>query len=357
MKNLRLKPGNKKIEFIYWFAYYDLASPSVRYRGKYPLDYFRTQKGIESYFVVPGYTLPRIAVFLKAYVSALLFRKANSIIIIQRVQSNFIYANLLKLLIRIRNYDTVYDIDDADYLEAKPHSMYYFAKHCKAISAGSNQIKTHLSRYNLHIVHTSSPIVDLGIFKTKKSQLFTIGWIGGFGGHHKYSLIQLVFPALLELRFPMKLIVLGVTKIIDAVFITNYFRDKPNIEIEIPTDINWNDEANIQKRIVSFDVGIATLTNTEMQVSKSGIKAKQYMNNGVPVLSTNLPENNTVVIDGLNGYFCTTTDDFVARLNQFVNMAETDYLQFSKNARRSVSKFDHNKYLSYFEEIKMNWKQ
>lgn len=349
-----MKPGNNKIEFIYWFAYYDLASPSVRYRGKYALDYFRTQKGIESYFVVPGYTLPRNAVFVKAYVSALLFRKANSVIIIQRVQSNFIYANLLKLLIRIRNYDTVYDIDDADYLTAKPYSMYYFAKHCKAISAGSNQIKSHLSRFNYHILHTSSPIVDLGIYKTKKSPLFTIGWIGGFGGHHKVSLIQVVFPALLELTFPVKLVVLGVTKTIDAMFITNYFRDKPNIEIEIPAGINWNDEAGIQKRIVSFDVGIATLTNTEMQLSKSGIKAKQYMNNGVPVLSTNLPENNTVVIDGLNGYFCTTTNDFVERLNQFFDMSEADYRQFSIHARRSVRKFDHRNYLSHFNEIKMN---
>jgi hypothetical protein len=40
-----------------------------------------------------------------------------------------------------------------------------------------------------------------------------------------------------------------------------------------------------------------------MQLSKSGIKAKQYMNNGVPVLSSNLPENNTVVIDGFNVFF------------------------------------------------------
>lgn len=341
-----------KIEFIYWFAYYNLDSPSVRYRAKYPLAYFREQKNLESYFVVPGYSLTNIYRFFKAYFSALLFRKKNSLIVVQRVQSNFLYANLLKILIRIRNKDTVYDLDDADYLEVSPKTIYYFAKHCEKISAGSKQIETCLSSLNNRIVHTTSPIVDLGITKTQKNPIFTIGWIGGFDGGHKDSLIELVFPALKELNFHLNLIVIGIIKFEDITFIKKYFQDKPNIEIETPLGIDWNDEAGIQKRIAGFDIGIATLKSSEMQLSKSGIKAKQYMNNGVPVLSTNLPENNSVVIDGVNGYFCNTTNDFKLRLNQFYNMSETDYWQFSQNARASINKFDHNKYFSDFEKIK-----
>ena len=99
-------------------------------------------------------------------------------------------------------------------------------------------------------------------------------------------------------------------------------------------------------------MGIATLTNTEIQLSKSGIKAKQYLNNGVPVLSTDLPENNTIVVDGVNGYFCRTSNDFKARLNQFYTMTEANYSQFSKRARDSRRNFDHKKYLSDFEKIK-----
>jgi glycosyltransferase involved in cell wall biosynthesis len=258
----------------------------------------------------------------------------------------------LKLLIRIRNHDTVYDLDDADYLEVKPKTIYYFAKHCEKLSAGSKQIEKYLSQFNNQIVHTTSPIIDLEIVKTTKNTNFTIGWIGGFGGDHKDSLIELVFPALKELTFHFKFIVIGVLKLDDIEFIKNYFQDNSNIEIEIPLEIDWNDEIDIQNRIVLFDVGIATLTNTEMQLSKSGIKAKQYMNNGVPVLSTNLPENNTVVVEDVNGYFCTTTNDFIERLNQFYKMSNSDYLQFSKNARKSISNFDHNKYFTDFERIK-----
>lgn len=316
------------------------------------MEFFNEKKNVGNYLVVPSYRPKGIYLFLKAYFSALFFRKPDSLIVIQRVQSRFIYSTLLKLLVRIKKQDTVYDLDDADYLEVNPKTIYFFVKHCEKISAGSKQIEKYLSQFNKQIIHTTSPIVDLEIVKTSRNSIFTIGWIGGFGGNHKDSLIELVFPALKELNFQLKFIVLGVLKVEDVEFVKNYFKDHSNIEIEVPLEIDWQDESEIQKRIVLFDVGLATLTNSEMQLSKSGIKAKQYMNNGVPVLSTNLPENNTVVVEGVNGYFCSTTNDFKERLNQFHKMTDTDYLEFSKNARESICNFDHNKYFSDFEEIK-----
>ena len=341
----------KKIEFIYWFAYYNLDSPSVRYRAKYPLEFFRNHKGVGSYLVIPGYSPSRIYLFLKAYFSALFFRKKNSLIVIQRVQTHFVYSTLLKLLVKIRTKGTVYDLDDADYLEVDPGTIYYFAKNCEIISSGSKQIEKHLRRFNNQIIYTSSPIVDLNILKKHKNSFFTIGWIGIFR-EHRESLIEFVFPALKELTFHFKLIIIGVIKSEDKEFIKSYFKDSSNVDIEIPCEIDWNDERDIQNRIASFDIGIATLTNTEIQLSKSGIKAKQYLNNGIPVLSTNLPENNNVVVDGVNGYFCTTSEDFIKRFNQFYNMKEIVYLRFSKSARESIYNFDHNKYYNIFETIK-----
>ena len=344
--------NNKKLKFIYWFACYNLDSPSVRYRAKYPLDFFKGKKGIDNYFVIPSYSIKGICLFLKAYFSALLFRKQNSLIVIQRVQSNFIYSTLLKLLIKFRKHDTVYDLDDADYLEVNPKTIYYFAKNCEKISAGSRQIEMHLSQFNQRILHTTSPIVDLKIVKKKINSVFTIGWIGGFGGDHKDSLIEFVFPAVKGLSFKCKFVLIGVLKLDDKEFITKYFSENTEVEIEIPLNIDWNDEKDIQNRIATFDIGIATLKSTPMQLAKSGIKAKQYLNNGVPVLSTNLPENNTVIVDGGNGYFCSNAGEFKERIVEFYNMDDVDYLQFSKNARKSVSDFDHNKYFIDFEKIK-----
>ena len=345
------------IKFIYWFAYYNLDSPSVRYRAKYPLEYFKDKHNIGYHLVIPGYSISRIIKFLIAYFSALIFIKKDSIIVIQRVQSNFFYSNLLKFLVFVRKSYTVYDLDDADYLDKNPNTIYYFAKKCNAVSAGSEKIAQHLRIFNSKIIHTSSPIVDLSIVKEKKSKLFTIGWIGGFGGEHKEGMIQTVFPAIKKLDFEFKFIILGVKENSDVDFINNYFINNRNIQIVIPLTVDWNNERYIQNFLKTFDVGIATLIDSEMQISKSGIKAKQYMNNGVPVLSTKLPENDSVVIEGKNGFFCSTSDDFRQRLIEFYNMDVVTYETFINNARKSISNFDHNKYLMDLNKIKNGTKQ
>lgn len=78
--------------------------------------------------------------------------------------------------------------------------------------------------------------------------MFTIGWIGEFGGDHKDSLIRYVFPALMELNFNFKLILIGVQSVHDLAFIKNYFMTNTNAIIEIPQQIDWHDETNIQQK-------------------------------------------------------------------------------------------------------------
>lgn len=342
---------NKKIEFIYWFSFYNNESSSVRYRATYPLDNFEKLKGVKYYHIIPSYSIKEILKFSRAYFSALFFRKRNSLIVIQRVQSNFIYSRLLKILIYFRNQNSIYDIDDADYLITNPNTIYYFAKRCDKVSAGSKQIESHLKQFNSNIIHITSPIVDLGIVKQNKSNIFTIGWIGDFSGGHKEAILEIIFPVLKQIGFQFKLILIGVSKRNDREFMNNYFSEHSNIQLEIADAVDWNDERAIQEKLVTFDIGLATLTNEPIQIAKSGIKAKQYMNNGIPVISTNLPENNSYVIDGFNGILCTTPNDFANAINKFYLMDSLEYNTYSKNARNSIAHFNHNKYYNDFGKL------
>lgn len=332
------------IEFIYWFAHYNLASPSVRYRGKYPLDFLKEQYRVNSYFIFPSYKPARILQFIRAYFSALIFRKEKSIIVVQRINSNFIYANLLKLLVKIRSSDTIYDIDDADYLEYPPNTIYYFSRNCSKISVGSNELVKNLSKFNPNIFLNTSSTPDLNIIKHKKESIFTIGWIGGFGGDHKISLTTYFFPALNALPFKFKFVLLGVAEKSEYVFLNDYFKSFENMILEMPQDIEWTNEFDIQQRISQFDIGIATLMDNEMQRSKSAFKAKQYMNNGVPVLSVDIPENNVFVDHGKNGFLCSSHEDFKKRIIEFHDMSDKDYAIFSSNARNSIARFNLTSY-------------
>lgn len=341
----------KNIKYIYWFAFYNEDSPSVRYRAKYPLAYLKNNYSIESALIVPGYHIKKMIAFIRIYFSALFFRKKDSLIVIQRVHSNFIYANLLKLLVLVHKRNTVYDLDDSDYLYLSPKPFHFFARNCSHITAGSRAIAEYLSRFNENIIVTTSPTPDLNVYKKTRSDIFTIGWIGSFGGDHKKSIVEQVFPAIKELNFGVRLVILGVLNREDERFIMEYFKGNKNVEIEIPNPIDWQDELEIQNRIVSFDIGIATLLDNEIQKSKSGIKAKQYLNNGVPVLGTKLPENDWVIKDGYNGFFCEGYDDYRRRLIEFQEMDSELFYRFSKNARRSNREFDLHKYCLDFMKI------
>ncbi|HLG35812.1 MAG TPA: hypothetical protein VI757_13095 [Bacteroidia bacterium] len=167
-----------KLKYIYWFSFYNPFHPTVRYRGKYPLEFLRNNYGVNSSFIYPDYNLSNIFMFFRVYFSVLLFRRRNSLIVIQSVHSNFIYGKALRILVRLRRKHTIYDIDDADYVRYPPSTIYYFIKSCSALIVGSRELLKNLSRLNSNAKLITCPVPDLQIVKKKKNNRLTIGWIG-----------------------------------------------------------------------------------------------------------------------------------------------------------------------------------
>ena len=249
------------------------------------------------------------------------------------------------------SHNTVYDLDDAEYLHHDPRTIHFFARRCRSISAGSNQIAQYFRRYNKNIKKNASPVKDLGIVKQSRNEILTIGWVGGYKWGHRDSLFEYVFSSVRELSFHCKLILIGVTDWNDEKEIREYFKDKKHICLHIPRDIDWNNEIELQRKIAQFDIGVATLSNSQVQIAKSGIKAKQYLNNGVPVICNDLPENNNVIIDGFNGFICNTVEEFSKKMVLFKEMSAEEYKKISCNARKSIVEFTYESYLRGFEQM------
>jgi glycosyltransferase involved in cell wall biosynthesis len=333
-----------KLKHIYWFTFYDLHSPTVRYRGKYVCDHFNEHFGITSSFVIPGRDFSAIFRFFKAWFSALLLPRRGSLIVIQSVYSRSFYANALKLLVKIRSRNVFYDLDDADYLRYSPETIYFFLENCTAVTLGSSELVKNLSKYNSNTFLVTCPVPDLNIVKQKKNAVLTIGWIGDFTKGHKESLMNTFFPALKELPFRVRLVMMGANRKEEHASLLNYLSQFDHVTLDIPKDIDWFNEKAIQEKISGFDIGIATLLDNEFYRSKSAFKLKQCLNSGVPVLSSDLPENNAFLEDGKNGYFCDTAGDFRERIMEFNSMDERTYAEFSGRARSSVHRYDLKNY-------------
>ena len=58
-----------EIKHIYWFAYFNLEEPSVRYRAKFPLQQLRDKHGITFSIVYPGYDFKNLSNFILTFLS------------------------------------------------------------------------------------------------------------------------------------------------------------------------------------------------------------------------------------------------------------------------------------------------
>lgn len=340
-----------KISHVYWFSFYNHDDPSVRYRGKYALQFLKTEYGITYSISYPDYGYKSILQFIYTFFSALLFRKRNSIIVFQKVYTNGIYASALKVLLFFRPKNTLYDIDDAEHTSHPVNTLHYFMQRCSVISAGSKALVEYGQRFNKNVFLLTSPVIEHGIFKTEKENIFTVGWIGYYGAHRQ-SLTTLFFPALHAINFPLKLKLLGVANTTEHLEITNYFKENKNITIDAPIGLDWHNERFIYQHIATFDVGVSPLLNTEFNRAKSAFKLKQCLSCGVPVLASSVGENKAFLTDGVNGFFCDNPNAYYERLLHLHSIKKETYAWFMGHAKNTTVNFSMQTYcvslLNYF---------
>ncbi|MES2620121.1 MAG: hypothetical protein V4615_04645 [Bacteroidota bacterium] len=342
-----------EIKHIYWFAYFNLNEPSVRYRAKFPLQQLKDKHSLTFSIVYPGYDFQNLSNFIRIFFTALIFRKSNSIIVFQKIHTNGIYATALKLLLFFRPKHTLYDIDDAEHTRRPAQTIHHFMKNCSACSAGSKSLVNYIRQFNQNVFLLTSPVIDHGLTKTELEKILTVGWIGYYGAHRQ-SLTQLFFPALHSIDFPLKLKLLGVADKLEEQEIKSYFKDNKSISVETPLGLDWLDEHAIYETITTFDIGVSPLIDNEFNRGKSAFKLKQCLSCGVPVLGSSVGENKEFLQDGVNGYRCDKPNDYFQKLTSIKSSQNGSYSKLSMNAKNTFPSFSIDNYcltlLNYFKQ-------
>lgn len=335
---------------IYWFCYFDLSEPSVRYRARYPLEHLRDRYGIPFTIVYPGYGLRTILHFIRVFFSVLLFRKKDSVIVFQKIYTGGVYATALKILLFFCPKNTLYDIDDAEHTRRPDDTIRHFLKRCTRCCAGSRALMDYIRPYNENVYLLTSPVIPHGEQRQGKDELCHLGWIGYYGAHRE-SLMQLVFPALLQVDFPLQLTLLGVAGEDQQAEIQEYFRRHPHIAVHTPLALDWQNEPGIYRIIKSFTIGVAPLLDGEFNRAKSAFKMKQCLSCGVPVLASNVGEHPSFLNDGINGYLCDTPGDFLRHITAIHTGGADHYQRLSSGALDTFSSFSMDGWCATFLEL------
>lgn len=338
-----------KTTHIYWFAYFGLQEPSVRYRAHYALAAMHQQYGITYDLVLPSYRPKHILQFIKVYGSVMFNRKKDSVIVFEKIRTRRIYATALKVLLLLHKDRTIYDIDDADYIKFAPHTIRYFIKHCEGCTVGSSALAEYCLQLNKDVCILTSPVVAHGHVKGRRNERLTIGWIGYYNAH-RASLLALLFPALASLDTALNLVIMGINKPEQIRELQAFFAPYKHIHLVLPQHIDWLNESEVYRTIATFDIGVAPLLPTEVNQAKSAFKLKQYLCCGVPVLGSPVGENSTFLQHGFNGFMCFDAQEFAQNIKLIANMTQDAYSTLSANALGTQRKFDMSHYCHTLKE-------
>jgi len=268
--------------------------------------------------------------------------KNKHVVVIQRVSGFGWYSRILKYLVKRTKHKHLffYDLDDAIYEEMiDDRQIRWFMEHVHQVVVGSEELRQYALKCNPNAVIITTPVVPTTVLSIPSSEvMFTVGFIGCYWGTHFQNMRDFVMPALCAVDFPVVLEIIGAEKPLERQLTRDYFVGT-NVTVVFKAIQNWFDEFEINTAMSSWQLGFAPLHNTVVCRAKSAFKVKQYLNLGIPVVSTNVGENKAFIHHQVNGFLF---DDPIqlSELLHFYNALSTEERAiYSKAAKASSTSF------------------
>jgi glycosyltransferase involved in cell wall biosynthesis len=172
-------------------------------------------------------------------------------------------------------------------------------RHSALVIAGNAYLADYAHNAGASRVEQLPTVIDLERYTVKPAQatdVLTIGWIGSLTTTPYLKLIEDALSILAK-ESPIRLLLVGAG---------------PLSMDSVPVEQQQWTEATEVDSIHRMDIGVMPLEDTVWERGKCGYKLIQYMACGLPVVSSAVGVNTTIVDDGENGFLATTTDEWLA---------------------------------------------
>lgn len=239
----------------------------------------------------------------KIYCAAVLFiicilAPFFDVIYIQKVAlSPFSFA-----ILHLLNQRIAFDFDDALHLHKDIRHIW---GQSACVIASNEPLARAASAYNAAVYTVISPVRTVSMsVRGSGAGPVTLGWIGSPEATRYLKPLLPVFKELKN-RFPdLKIVCMGA-------YGSMHFRD---LGIEIPA---WSLDAE-ERFLSKTDIGIMPLDDDEWSRAKAGYKLLLCMSRGMACVASPVGVNNSIIQDGVNGYFAKTPGEWVERVSTLV---------------------------------------
>lgn len=218
------------------------------------------------------------------------------------------------LIAKIFRKKIIFDFDDAIWLANTSESnkifsilkfygnTKYICRWAYKVSCGNEYLCNYAKQFNSNVVYNPTTIDTENYHKPdsapsaplRDKNKLVIGWTGS---HSTVQYLDDLVPVIRELE-----------KQYDLEFCVITDR-KPEFELRSLNYVQWKKETEIAD-LSRFDAGIMPLRDDKWSNGKCGFKALQYMALGIPALVSPVGVNTKIVDHNINGFICTTAEDW-----------------------------------------------
>jgi glycosyltransferase involved in cell wall biosynthesis len=232
----------------------------------------------------------------------------------------------------------IFDFDDAIWIPNASETNKYLtmlfkrfanvADVCRwstVVSVGNAYLAEYARQFNQNVVINPTTIdtdEHHNLEKVHGKHVFTIGWTGS---HSTVQYLDEIFPVLKKLEQEHE-------------FEFHVICDVPaKFQLKSMKFVKWTKQREIDD-LMQFNVGLMPLPEDIWAKGKCGFKALQYMSLGIPALVSNVGVNAEIVDQGVNGFVCTTPDEWYNALKSLL----TDQSLLDRLSKRTREKIiDH----------------
>ena len=217
---------------------------------------------------------------------------------------------------RIKRKKIIFDFDDAIWIPAleSPFINWLKAswkiKHiCRwsyKITAGNQYLANYARQYNSNVVVMPTCVDTEYIhnrIKYQHTEKIVVGWTGSHSTLAYLKNISVILQRLADLQN------------VEILVICN---KPPEFSFDNLSFIPWNKDTEVDD-LLKMNIGIMPLQNDKWSEGKCGFKLIQYLALGIPAVASPVGVNNKIIDHGMNGFLCTSDDEWLDGLTQLIN--------------------------------------
>jgi len=242
----------------------------------------------------------------------------------------------LERLLKMRNKNIIFDIDDSIYLpdkkeggltgwikrDMKKREVVSVLRISECAIVSNNYIKNFVQQYCDKTYRITGPIDILKNYvKDEKPgpKEIIIGWIGTPSTTPYLKMLDGVLQQLSK-KYKIKVRLIGASL---------YSVDGVDIEA-----VTWSEETEVPE-LHKFDIGIMAMPDNEWTRGKVGIKMLQYMANAIPAVVSYTPTTIEIIEDGINGFLAGSEEEWIKKISLLIENPEL-MERMGKAGRRTV---------------------